>query len=80
MKKILLVLAIGFPLISFSQEIIRINSEAHLTKNRPFSQATVVNNVIYLSGQIGTLPNGELISGGIEAETKQTLTNIKTLL
>ena len=50
-----------------------------MEKNRPFSQATIVNNVIYLSGQIGTLSNGELISGGMEAETEQTLVNIKTL-
>ena len=66
--------------MSFSQEIIRINSEEHLAKNRPFSQATVVNDIIYLSGQIGTLPDGQLVSGGIEAETKQVLTNIQNLL
>lgn len=66
--------------MSFSQEIIRINSEEHLVKNRPFSQAIVVNDIIYLSGQIGTLPDGQLVSGGIEAETKQVLTNIQNLL
>ena len=66
--------------MSFSQEIIRINSEEHLVKNRPFSQAIVVNNIICLSGQIGTLPDGQLVSGGMEAETKQVLTNIQNLL
>jgi len=66
--------------MSFSQEIIRINSEEHLVKNRPFSQAIVVNDIIYLSGQIGTLPDGQLVSGGMEAETKQVLTNIQNLL
>ena len=80
MKNLLFILIIISPIFGFSQEIQRINSNEHLEKNRPFSQATIVNNVIYLSGQIGTLSNGKLISGGIEAETEQTLINIKTLL
>jgi reactive intermediate/imine deaminase len=80
MKNLLFILIIISPIFGFSQEIQRINSNEHLEKNRPFSQATIVNNIIYLSGQIGTLPNGKLISGGIEAETRQTLINIKTLL
>ena len=80
MKNLLFILTLILPILLFSQKIQRINSNEHLEKNRPFSQATIVNNVVYLSGQIGTLPNGKLISGGIEAETRQTLINIKTLL
>ena len=80
MKIIFILIFFLASLMSFSQEIIRINSEEHLAKNRPFSQATVVNDIIYLSGQIGTLPDGQLVSGGIEAETKQVLTNIQNLL
>ena len=48
--------------------------------NYPFSEATVVNDIIYLSGQIGTLENGKLIDGGIKAETRQTMLNIKSVL
>jgi 2-iminobutanoate/2-iminopropanoate deaminase len=80
MKNIFILIFFLASFMSFSQEIIRINSEEHLAKNRPFSQATVVNDIIYLSGQIGTLPDGQLVSGGIEAETKQVLTNIQNLL
>ena len=40
----------------------------------------MVNGIIFLSGEIGTLPDGTLIDGGIEAETRQTLTNIKNKL
>jgi reactive intermediate/imine deaminase len=49
---------------------------------RPFSPAVRVGDMIFLSGQIGTDPsaNGGLIAGGIEAETRQTLENIKTTL
>ena len=80
MKNIFILIFFLASFMSFSQEIIRINTEEHLAKNRPFSQATVVNDIIYLSGQIGTLPDGQLVSGGIEAETKQVLTNIQNLL
>ena len=39
-----------------------------------------MNDIIYLSGEIGTLPDGSLIAGGIVQETQQTLTNIKNKL
>jgi len=57
-----------------------LNSTEHLLKDYPFSEATIVNGVIYVSGQVGTLPNGDLIEGGIEEETIQTLKNIESVL
>ena len=50
--------------------------------NRPYSDAVRVGNTLYLSGAIGTLPGGtnQLAPGGIEAETRQTLENIRQLL
>jgi len=49
---------------------------------RPFSPAVRVGNLIYLAGQIGTdaTASGAVVSGGIEAETRQTLNNIKRTL
>lgn len=49
---------------------------------RPFSPAVRVGDLLFLSGQIGTdaSANGTVVPGGIEAETRQTLTNIKTVL
>ena len=51
---------------------------------RPFSPAVRVGNLIFLSGQIGTdgasANANAVVAGGIEAETKQTLENIRTLL
>jgi reactive intermediate/imine deaminase len=46
----------------------------------PFSPAVRVGHLLYLSGQLGTDSTGKLVPGGIEAETRQTLTNIKALL
>jgi 2-iminobutanoate/2-iminopropanoate deaminase len=47
----------------------------------PYSQAIRINNLVFASGQAGLDPeSGELVSGGIEAETRQVLTNIKNVL
>ena len=47
---------------------------------RPFSSAVRVGSMLYLSGQIGTDGTGQLVPGGIEAETRQTLENVGVLL
>jgi len=50
-------------------------------KNVPFSDAVQVGNLYFLTGQIGkNHATGQLVKGGIEAETKQTLENIKDVL
>jgi reactive intermediate/imine deaminase len=47
----------------------------------PFSEAVRVGKTLYLSGQIGVRPGLEqLVPGGIEAEARQTLENIRTTL
>jgi reactive intermediate/imine deaminase len=47
----------------------------------PFSTAVRVGNVLYLSGQIGTLPGSrQLADTGIAGQTRQTLENIKAVL
>jgi len=51
------------------------------SSNRPFSEAVRVGNWLILSGQIGRNPEtGALPPGGIKAETKQTMENIKRAL
>ena len=47
---------------------------------RPFSRAVRVGNLLFLSGQIGTDASGQLVPGGIEAETRQTMENIRAEL
>jgi 2-iminobutanoate/2-iminopropanoate deaminase len=46
----------------------------------PFSPAVRVGDMIFLSGQIGTDSAGRLVPGGIEAETRRTMENIKDVL
>ena len=46
----------------------------------PFSAAVRVGNMLYLSGQMGTNDKTQIVPGGIEAETRQTLANMKAIL
>jgi reactive intermediate/imine deaminase len=58
-----------------------LNSDAVLPANLPFSEAVRVGGTLYLSGMIGIVPHSmELVPGGIEAESKQTLDNIRRVL
>lgn len=47
----------------------------------PFAGAVRVDNTLYLSGNLGNIPGKlELVEGGIAAETRQTLENIRSTL
>jgi len=47
----------------------------------PYSQALVHGGLVWCSGQVALDPKkGELVSGGIEAETRQVLTNLGNVL
>ena len=49
--------------------------------NLPFSEAVAVGDLLFLSGQIGTIPGQmKLVSGGVQAQTKQTMLNIFSVL
>ena len=48
---------------------------------RPFSPAVKANGFIFLSGQVGTDSTGaRVVPGGIQAETRQTMNNIRDIL
>ena len=49
-------------------------------KGLPFSAAVRVGRMLYLSGQIGIDGSGKLVTGGISAETRQTMENIRATL
>lgn len=54
--------------------------KANSTRALPFSDVVRVGDTLYLSGQIGTDENFELVSGGIKAETKQILDKIRRMV
>lgn len=47
----------------------------------PYSQAMQHGNLIFCSGQLGLDPvTGAMVAGGIEAETRQAIRNLKAVL
>ena len=47
----------------------------------PFAPARRVGDILYLSGQMGTLPGGiDLAPGGMEAQARQTMHNIRSVV
>lgn len=58
-----------------------LNSGTVTPPNAPFSEGVVVGDIFYMSGQIGHVPRTmDLVPGGIAAESKQVMENIKATL
>ena len=58
-----------------------LNPGTVLPDGLPFSEVVRVDNTLYLSGMVGVKPGTtELVSGGIEAESHQTMKNIRMML
>ena len=50
------------------------------THGLPFSDGMLVGNTLYVAGQEGDDASGQLVSGGITAETKVALANVEKVL
>jgi 2-iminobutanoate/2-iminopropanoate deaminase len=47
----------------------------------PYSPAVSANGFVFIAGQLGLDPtSGAMVAGGVEAETRQALINLKNLL
>jgi reactive intermediate/imine deaminase len=46
----------------------------------PFSPAVKAGPFVFVSGQVAMGDNGEIVPGGIEAQTRQTLANVERAL
>ncbi|GAA4279271.1 RidA family protein [Aquimarina mytili] len=84
MKNTFLVVVISILLFSCNSDTTTINFyKSHEPKKSetPFSDIVQVGNLYFLSGQVGMdHTTRTLVDGGIKAETKQTLENIKAVL
>lgn len=62
-------------------EVEVLRSNAVLPANLPFPDGVRIDNFVILSGQIGVMPGTlTIVSGGIEAETRQTFENLRLTL
>jgi 2-iminobutanoate/2-iminopropanoate deaminase len=50
------------------------------TSHVPLSPAVRAGDLVFVSGQVPTGPDGVVVPGGIEAQTKQVLENVKAAL
>jgi reactive intermediate/imine deaminase len=58
-----------------------LNSGKVVPTGLPFSEAVRVDRTLYLSGQIGVTPGTlKLVPGGLQAEARQAMNNIRTTL
>ncbi|MEA3246081.1 MAG: RidA family protein [Gemmatimonadota bacterium] len=81
MRRMLLTLLVLSPAVLAAQQPQYLQPYGPPT--RPFSPAVKVGNMLYLAGQIGTSADASgngVVPGGIEAETRQTMNNIKDVL
>ena len=77
-----LLIATAFFLVSCNENA-TIFHESHYPKkaDAPFSDAVQVNDMLYLSGQIGmNHKTRELVTGGLVIETTQAINNIEEVL
>ncbi|MCX5768464.1 MAG: RidA family protein [Gemmatimonadetes bacterium] len=77
-----LVLVMALPLAAAAQNSVQF-LQPYGPTTRPFSPATRVGNTLYLAGQVGTAADAKgsaIVPGGIAAETKQVMLNIKDVL
>lgn len=57
-----------------------LNSPRAQELDRPFSEAVRAGDFLFLSGAIGEDASGKVVPGGIQAEARQTLENVKRVL
>ncbi|WP_457634131.1 RidA family protein [Oceanithermus desulfurans] len=58
----------------------RVQTERAPAAIGPYSQAVRSGGMVFVSGQIPLTPAGELVGGGIEAQTEQVLRNLAAVL
>jgi 2-iminobutanoate/2-iminopropanoate deaminase len=47
----------------------------------PYSQAVLVGNILFVSGQLGIDPaTGKLVDGGVQEQTRQALKNVQAIV
>ena len=73
---------IGFQSCQDNNDIITFHKSHEPSRaNVPFSDAVETDDFLFLTGQIGkNHTTGELVSGGIKAETRQVIKNIQDVL
>lgn len=80
MRALIIIAWLALPVAAGAQEK-QVIQMPGTTLGLPFSTAVRVGNLLYLSGQVGVPPGSrQVVPGGVGAETRRTLENIKRVL
>ena len=81
MKRLLPLACAALMASAHAAEVTHLNATGSLPEGMPFSEAVRVGDTLYMSGQVGILPGSmELAQGGMEAEAKQAMDNIRAVV
>lgn len=81
MKPYLMIIGLVFAVAARAADVQHLNESGALPEGLPFSEAVRVDDTLYLSGQVGIRSGSlELVPGGIEAEARRTMENIRAVL
>lgn len=58
----------------------QIHTDAVAPSTAPLSQAIETNDLLFVSGQVHRAPEGELLQGDIETQSRQVLENVAAIL
>lgn len=81
MNPYLLIIGLVLSLPTRAADVQHLNASGALPEGLPFSEAVRVDDMLYLSGQVGIRSGSlELVPGGIEPEARRTMHNIRSVL
>jgi 2-iminobutanoate/2-iminopropanoate deaminase len=63
-----------------SRRVIRTDNAAAPFQGAPYSQAIAHGDLVFVSGQLGVDPGGNMVEGGIVEQTEQVMKNLSAIL
>lgn len=63
-----------------AKHVIRTEGAPGPFQGAPYNQAIRVGDLVFVAGQLGLVPGGGLVEGGIAAQTEQALQNLGAIL
>jgi 2-iminobutanoate/2-iminopropanoate deaminase len=63
-----------------TRRVIRTDKAPAPFQGAPYSQAIAHGGLVFVSGQLGVDPEGNLVEGGISAQTEQVMQNLAAIL
>ena len=63
-----------------TKAVVRTEAAPAPFQGAPYSQAIAAGGFVFVSGQLGLTPAGEMVGGGVEEQTEQAFANLAAIL